>query len=56
MGSFTIMTLERAKREIVKLQHFVDLIESYQPSSLDQEIIKEYAKTSSIPEVCKKFQ
>jgi hypothetical protein len=47
------MTLDRAKNEIKKLQYYVELVESYQPQTIEQSIIKEYAKTSSITEVCK---
>jgi hypothetical protein len=47
------MTLDRAKSEIVKLQTYVNLVETYEPTTLEQEIVKEYAKTSSISAVCK---
>jgi hypothetical protein len=50
-----LMTLDRAKSEIVKLQSYVSLIESYQPQSIEQEIIKEYAIKNSIPKVCEKL-
>ncbi|MFS0776099.1 hypothetical protein ABC255_08845 [Neobacillus sp. 3P2-tot-E-2] len=53
--AFTIMTLDRAKKEIENLQYYVRLVESYQPQSIEQEIVKEYAITSSIVEVCKKL-
>ncbi|MFB3168470.1 hypothetical protein P5G62_015235 [Neobacillus sp. 179-C4.2 HS] len=49
------MTLDRAKKEIMRLQDYVDLVESYQPKSIDQEIVKEYALTSSINEVSKRL-
>jgi hypothetical protein len=47
------MTLDKAKNEIQKLQYYVNLVEKYEPTTLEQEIIKEYAKTSSISAVCK---
>lgn len=49
------ITLEKAKIEIKKLQYYVDLVEAYQPNTLEEEIIKEYAMTSSIPQVSKKL-
>lgn len=49
------MTLDRAKKEIGRLQHYVELVEGYQPISLDQEIVKEYALTSSLKEVSKRL-
>ncbi|MFP5111812.1 hypothetical protein ACSU64_05470 [Bacillaceae bacterium C204] len=49
------ITLDRAKSEIKRLQYYVNLVETYEPINLEQEIIKEYAKTSSIPEVSKRL-
>jgi hypothetical protein len=49
------MTLDRAKKEIEQLQYYANLVETYEPTSLEQEIIKEYAKTSSITEVSKRL-
>ncbi|MEH7482608.1 hypothetical protein V7157_16435 [Neobacillus drentensis] len=49
------ITLDRAKTEIKRLQYYVNLVETYQPTSLEQEIIKEYAIESSIPVVSKKL-
>ncbi|MFB3164719.1 hypothetical protein ABLO26_25495 [Neobacillus sp. 179-J 1A1 HS] len=50
---YKLMTLDRAKSEIEKLQYYVDLVESYQPKSIEQEIVKEYAIKNSISEICK---
>lgn len=50
-----LITLDRAKSEIKRLTYLVDLIESYQPSNLEEEIVKEYAIASSIPIVSKKL-
>lgn len=36
-----LITVERAKREIKKLQEYVDLVESYEADTLDKLIIKE---------------
>ncbi|MDR7237324.1 hypothetical protein [Neobacillus drentensis] len=46
-----ILTVPSAKEEIRRLQHFVDLVDSYEADSLKKWIIKEYAYTSSIKEV-----
>lgn len=45
------ITLEKAKTEIKRLQNFVNLVETYEPINVEQEIIKAYAITSSITEV-----
>jgi len=47
-----LITLERAKKEIERMQHYVDLVEAYPVDSIEQEIIKEYAITNSIIKVC----
>jgi hypothetical protein len=49
------ITIDKAKAEIKRLQDYVNLVEAYQPSNLEEEIIKEYATKSSIPEVSKKL-
>lgn len=49
------MTLDRAEAEIKRLQYYVDLIETYQPTTIEEEIIKEYAITNSITEVSKRL-
>ncbi|WP_042375265.1 hypothetical protein [Neobacillus jeddahensis] len=49
------ITYDRAKAEIERLQFYVELIESYQPVNSEQEIIKEYAMTSSITEVANRL-
>lgn len=49
------ITLDRAKAEIKRLQDYVNLVETYRPSNLEGEIVKEYAMKSSIPEVSKKL-
>lgn len=51
----SFMTLDRAKKEIEKLQDYVELVESYQPQSIEQEIVREYALTSSIKAVTHKL-
>lgn len=46
-----ILTVPSAKEEIRRLQHFVQVVESYEAETLERWIIKEYAYTSSIREV-----
>ncbi|MDQ0975866.1 hypothetical protein QFZ31_005744 [Neobacillus niacini] len=46
-----ILTVQTAKEEIRRLQHFVNLVESYEANSLEKWIVKEYSYTSSIREV-----
>jgi hypothetical protein len=46
-----LITVERAKKEIERLQHYVDLVESYPVDSIEQEIVREYAITNSIKSV-----
>lgn len=47
----SFMTLDKAKKEIETLQHYVDLVEGYQTDSIEQQIIMAYALTNSIPKV-----
>jgi hypothetical protein len=46
-----ILTVQKAKDEIRRLQDFILLVESYEGNSLEKWIIKEYAFTNSIREV-----
>ena len=46
-----LITVERAKAEIERLQHFVALAENYKTNTLERWIIREYAYTNSIKEV-----
>jgi hypothetical protein len=49
-----LITVQRAQAEIKRLQHYVDLVESYSADTLEKWIIKEYAYTNSIIEVTKR--
>ncbi|WHY64678.1 hypothetical protein [Neobacillus sp. SuZ13] len=49
------ITLYRAKNEIKRLQYYVNLVETYEPINLEQEIVKDYAISSSIPVVSKRL-
>ncbi|TWE08738.1 hypothetical protein FB550_101766 [Neobacillus bataviensis] len=48
-----LITVDKAKAEIKRLQYYVDLVESYETDTLDRAIIKEYAITNSIEKVTK---
>jgi hypothetical protein len=48
-----LITVKKAKEEIVRLQEYINLVDSYEVSTLDTWIIKEYALTNSIKEVVK---
>ena len=43
-----VVNIDLAKKRIAALQRYVDLTESYQPKTLNERIIKEYAITGSI--------
>ncbi|TFJ91713.1 hypothetical protein [Lentibacillus salicampi] len=49
-----LITVERAKKEVQRLQHFIDLAESYESDTLNKWTIKEYAYTNSIKKVVEK--
>lgn len=46
-----LITVRKAKEEIKRLQHYVDLVEGYDANTLDKLIIKEYAVTNSIVKI-----
>ncbi|PGT81582.1 hypothetical protein [Bacillus sp. AFS040349] len=46
-----LITVNKAEKEIKRLQHFVALVENYEANTLDKWIIKEYAYTNSVREV-----
>ena len=50
-----ILVVDKAKKEIEKLQHFVNLAESYQPITLDQMAIHQYAYLGSVKKVAEKL-
>lgn len=50
-----LRTVEAAKKEIKELQAFVDLVETYKPSTLEENILKEYALLGSINKVVGKI-
>ncbi|CAM3464633.1 hypothetical protein EDM52_18445 [Brevibacillus invocatus] len=47
------MKLADAKKLISELQYFVDLVESYEPSTFETNIIREYAIHGNVNEVAK---
>ncbi|RDI40909.1 hypothetical protein [Falsibacillus pallidus] len=49
-----LIKVQKAKDEIKRLQHYINLVESYEVNSLERWIIKEYAYTNSIIEVVRR--
>ena len=50
-----ILVVDKAKAEIEKLQHFVDLAESYEPITLEEMAIHQYAYLGSVKKVAEKL-
>jgi hypothetical protein len=50
-----LITVERAEKEINRLQKYIELVENYEADTLEKWIIKEYAYTNSIVEVVKRI-
>ena len=50
-----LITVERAEKEISKLQKYIELIENYEADTLEKWIVNEYAYTNSIVEVVKRI-
>jgi CRISPR/Cas system-associated endonuclease/helicase Cas3 len=48
-----IISVEKAKEEILRLQQYIELVETYEANTLDKLIIKEYALTNSIDKTVK---
>src|SRR3954466_3171804 len=48
-----LITVERAEKEINRLQKYIELVENYEANTLEKWIVKEYAYTNSIVEVVK---
>jgi hypothetical protein len=48
-----IISVEKAKAEIARLQQYIELVETYETNTLDKLIIKEYALTNSIDKTVK---
>jgi hypothetical protein len=49
-----LITVSRAEKEIKRLQHYIELAESYEADTLEKWVIKEYAVTNSLVEVIKR--
>jgi hypothetical protein len=48
-----IISVEKAREEIERLQQYIELVENYEANTLDKFIIKEYALTNSIDKTVK---
>lgn len=46
-----LITISKAKRELERLQKYIELVETYEADTLEKKIIKEYAMTNSILKV-----
>lgn len=46
-----LITIQKAKQEIKRLQTYIDLVEGYKTDTVEKIIIKEYAETNSIVKV-----
>jgi len=51
-----LITVERAQKEVERLQHYLKLVEEYETDTLDKWIIKQYAITNSLKRVVEKAQ
>ena len=49
-----LITPQRAKEEVKRLQEYIELVESYEADTLEKWIVKEYAFTNSMVEVVKR--
>lgn len=49
-----LQIVSKIKSNIEQLQRYVDLVESFQPETLEEQIIKEYAYIGSIEKVATK--
>lgn len=48
-------TYSQAKKDIILLNHFINLVENYEVTDVDSFIIKSYAETSSIAKVIREL-
>lgn len=55
MSKLTLMTYEKAKEEVRFLQNYIQLIENYEVTNLEEFIIKNYAITNSSSSIIKIF-
>ncbi|WML45470.1 hypothetical protein [Neobacillus sp. PS3-40] len=49
-----LITVQKAKDEVKRLQEYLDLVEDYEANTLEKWIIKEFAITNSLVEVTKR--
>lgn len=50
------ISVPRAKKEIERLQHYINLAESYTADTLEKKVVKLYAFHDSIPKVVKSLE
>jgi hypothetical protein len=51
-----LITVKRAKKEIERLQNYLELVDNYAADTIEKMIIKEYAFTNSGSEVASNFE
>jgi hypothetical protein len=49
-----LITVEKARKEVKRLQEYIDLVENYEADTIEKWIIKEYAYTNSLNKVTEK--
>ncbi|MCM3692207.1 hypothetical protein [Neobacillus niacini] len=51
-----LITYKRAKKEVERLKAYIDLVENYNASTIEKQIIREYAYTNSGSEIARVFE
>lgn len=51
-----LMKVNRAKEEVKWLQEYIDLVEAYEADTIEKQIIKSYAYTTSVAEIVRNFE
>ena len=46
-----LITLDKAKAKVEKLNHYIDLVENYETDTIEKWIIKQYAITNSVKKI-----
>ena len=46
-----LITLDKAKAKVEKLNHYIDLVENYETDTIEKWIIKQYAITNSMKKI-----
>jgi len=46
-----LITVEKAQKEVIRLKHYLNLVENYETDTIEKWILKEYAITNSIKQI-----